>query len=143
MAKEKIRQYSCKRESVKDGRKYIVYVYGEMEELPYLSGIASVLFTPKGRIVRHVSAPVPDYGSEQHSNAREFNMGWALCTPEDIFDEVEAVNIAKRRFSMSPLTTQNGCWLNDDMCQSIVDNEAKYIAEHLDHFIGFFSRNKK
>jgi hypothetical protein len=34
-------------------------------------------------------------------------------------------------------------WLNEDMCNVLVDNEVNYIAEHLEKFEKYFSRKKK
>ena len=140
MSKSRVRKYVAQVEA--DSR--IVFVYGEMTELPYQFGIAQVLMTPKGRIIRGVGKkPIMSVSDDTRGRIREFNMGWCICQKEDAFDFNKAVSIAKRRFSKSPLRTQTGLWLNGDMCRAIIENEAKYIASHLDKFEGYFSNRKK
>lgn len=139
MGKVKIKKYAS--EAYKDGK--TIFVYGEMTELPYHTGFAPVLMTPKGRVIKGINKHfVFSTCDETRGKVRMFNMGWCICQESDEFNEEVAISTCKRRFSKSPLKTQNGMWLNEDMCHILVDNEANYIAEHLEKFEHYFSRKK-
>ena len=140
MGKIKTKKYTSKIE--KGGK--TIFVYGEMTELPYHTGFAHVLMTPKGRVIKGISKNVMFSTCDNtRGKVRTFNMGWSICQESDNFDEEVAISTCKRRFSKSPLKTQNGMWLNEDMCRVLVDNEAKYIAENLEKFEKYFSRKNK
>ena len=134
MGNVKKKAYVGKREV--DGR--TILVYGEMTELPYLMTLTPVAVTPKGHKIREVFEPIIFLKGNDRTKTRYFNMGWAICHEDDEFDIETGIRIATRRFSPNPLETQNGKWLNDDMCEALVANEIKYIEEHLDNFINAF-----
>jgi hypothetical protein len=140
MGKFKTKKYTSKIE--KDSK--TIFVYGEMTELPYHTGFAQVLMTPKGRVIKGIGKNiVVSTCDNTRGKVRTFNMGWCICQESDEFNEELAISTCKRRFSKSPLKTQNGMWLNEDMCNVLVDNEVNYIAEHLEKFEKYFSRKKK
>ena len=119
-----------------NGVSHTVLVYGEVCENNDLTGYAPVTFTRKGRVVKSVGTPcIVDEWSKFHSPLRQFNMGFAICNSSDKFNLVSGIKIAKRRFAKSPLSTQNGSFLNIDMVCSIVDNELDYICQHIEKFM--------
>ena len=120
--------------------KYTIMVYGELEDVKEINGyyIVPVTYNAKNMKPKQVEYDkrmcVPGF-NEYYSRTKRFNMGWAICAEPDIFNYEEGLKICKRRFSRSPMTTQNGRFLTLDMCQAIVSNEAKYISEHIFDFI--------
>lgn len=117
-----------------DGKHHTVLVYGEVSENNLISGFAPVTFTRKGRIVRSVGEPII-VNSEFRSPVKSFNMGFAICNASDTFDVNTGIKVAKKRFAKSPMTTQNGNFLTEDMLKAIVDNELNYILNNIDHFL--------
>lgn len=68
--------------------------------------------------------------------AKTLNMGWAICSEEDEFDEEVGINIAKRRFyQFGGLNTLNRNLLCDDMVLAILQNEVNYIITHIDKYL--------
>lgn len=117
-----------------DGNSHTVLVYGEVSESSLISGFAPVTFTRKARIVRSVGEPII-VNSEFRSPVKSFNMGFAICNASDTFDVNTGIKVAKKRFAKSPMTTQNGNFLTEDMLKAIVDNELNYILNNIDHFL--------
>ena len=117
-----------------DGNSHTVLVYGEVSESSLISGFAPVTFTRKGRIVRSVGEPII-VNNEFRSPVKSFNMGFAICNASDTFDVNTGIKVAKKRFAKSPMTTQNGNFLTEDMLKAIVDNELNYILNNIDHFL--------
>jgi hypothetical protein len=76
-----------------------------------------------------------DSTNVKRSPVKEFNMGFAICMENDEFDLGRGISIAKQRFCKRPMSTQNGRWLNEDMVMSIIENEARYICDHIEKFI--------
>jgi hypothetical protein len=132
-----IKKYHNYKEVVdKNGVSHIVLVYGEVTENEHLYGYAPVTFTRKGRAIKTVGEPVIiDTLNKFRSPLKQFNMGYAICNNTDKFNEEYGIKVAKRRFAKSPLSTQNGTFLNVDMIRSIVDNELDYICENIEHFM--------
>lgn len=122
------------------GHNYTIMVYGELEDVKEINGyyIVPVTYNAKNMKPKQVEYDkrmcVPGF-NEYYSRTKRFNMGWAICAEPDIFNYEEGLKICKRRFSRSPMTTQNGRFLTLDMCQAIVSNEANYISEHIFDFI--------
>lgn len=136
----KDRVISSVKEHVYDGKKYTIMVYGELKDVKEINGfcVIPVTFNGKNKKVRDFDADkrmlVPGF-NEYYSKTKHFNMGWAICVEPDKFDYDKGKTICKRRFSRSPISTQNGRFLTMDMCQAIVDNEVEFIIEHLTDYI--------
>ena len=135
MAKVKTKVYIGKK-TVGDR---VLFVYGEMNEFSVVAALAPVTATPRGHVIKEVFDPIMYIDNPSMSRHRHFNMGWAICQKGDEFDVETGIRIARRRFSNSSLETQNGKWLNDDMCQAIIANELLYMEEHLNKFINAFT----
>lgn len=131
-----IKYYKWKLVVDKNGVGHIVLVYGEVTENDHLCGYAPVTFTRKGRVIKTVGEPVIiDSLNKFRSPLKQFNMGYAICGNRDKFNKEYGIKVAKRRFAKSPLSTQNGTFLNIDMVRGIVDNELDYICKNLEHFM--------
>lgn len=99
--------------------------------------IKKVYTTPGGEIVSASSDwQAPLTFDNQEGIRKEFYMGYSICHPDDVndYDVNIATQLATRRFSR-PLVTYNFTYLNDDMCQLLVDNEADYISNNIDKYI--------
>lgn len=133
MGRYKVKSYT----SIIEDKERTIFVYGEMREFKELIGQSVVSFKPVTlTIIRsYDDAPIMTMDDSMNHKMRVFNMGYAICQKPDVFSKSFGIRIAKRRFTDRPLRTQNGKFLNDDMCQALVDNEAKYIKEHLEKFI--------
>lgn len=111
-----------------DGNLHKVLIYGELTETKRTPGVAMVPVScdRNGNPVKLTGKPMimksPDRG-----RVKTFNFGWAVCHPNDEFDEKTAINLAKRRFSRCGITTQDGRLLSDDMIDAILENELRYI----------------
>ena len=117
-----------------NGASHIVLVYGEVSEDKFISGFAPVTFTRKGRIIKSVGDPII-VNHEFRSPVKTFNMGFAICNSSDTFNINTGIKEAKKRFAQSPMTTQNGNFLTEDMLKAIVDNELNYILNNIDHYL--------
>ena len=62
-------------------------------------------------------------------------MGWAICSPQDTYDEKAGIELCKKRFRKSPLTAKTGLFLTNDMVNAILDNEVNYIKAHWGKFV--------
>jgi hypothetical protein len=128
------------KETVYNNKKYTVMVLGALNEVNEINGfyIVPVTFNGKNNKVRSVEydrrVNVPGY-NEYYARTKTFNMGWAICNSDDVFSEEVGETICRRRFSKSPMKTQNGRFLTKDMCQAIVDNEVDYIINHISEFL--------
>lgn len=118
----------------------IITIYGELDEHDFVDGVMVYPCSVKGK-----SKPIePAYHSvngkfiplyeNSYGRTKEFSLGFAICSPEDDFDQDTAVKICKRRFK-KPIITQNGRMLTPDMIEAIMVNEIKYISEHIELFL--------
>lgn len=119
-------------------KKYTIMVYGTINETKESNGFYVIPVTYKNNKVKKVSfgnnSIIPGF-NQLKGKTKEFNMGWSICSEPDVFDYDKGVEICKRRFSKSPMTTQNGRFLTPDMCQAIVDNEVDFIYRNIDKFL--------
>lgn len=99
--------------------------------------IKKVLTTPGGTIIDES----PEYAApltfdNQHGIRKEFYMGYSICHKEDVDDyNVDtAIKLAETRFTR-PLVTYNFTYLNNDMCEMLVNNEVDYIVNNIDKYI--------
>lgn len=122
------------------GKDYTIMVYGEIKDVKEINGFNVVPVKYNGKTGAFTKLDyenmitIPSIGTF-YSKTKEFNMGWAICVEPDTFNEEQGVKICKRRFSKSPITSQNGRFLTPDMCQAIVDNEVKYIIKNIDFYL--------
>lgn len=100
--------------------------------------IQRVSTTPGGKVLAtYDDIVVPMTFDNQNGIRKEFYMGYSICHTDDIdaYDVNLATKLAERRFSR-PLVTYNFTYLNTDMCEALVNNEADYIANNLEKYIG-------
>lgn len=117
--KERIRPYCTHREYFdKLGHKHTVLVYAEVS----VSKIDVEVF-PYIYVTKQVKA---------------LNMGWSICSEDDVFAKEIGIKLAKKRFykNMGELQTTNKNFLNDDMVNAIIENEVNYIISHPEKYIG-------
>lgn len=118
----------------------IITIYGELDEHDFVDGVMVYPCSIKGKSKPIEPAYHSIYGKFIPSNensygrTKELYLGFAICSPEDDFDQDTAVKICKRRFK-KPITTQNGRMLTPDMIEAIMANEIKYISEHIELFL--------
>lgn len=113
-----------------NGEKHVIYVYGELVKTNHLDGVlvANVKYVNGDkRIVDCTNEEIILNHSKSHADVKEFNFGWAICDPRDAFDEKKAIKICKKRFGRTPLKTQEGKFLTDDMINAILENEIEYL----------------
>lgn len=116
-----------------DGSRHILLLYAELREVETLRGveIRPVEYKRGSKEVTEVLGDVVNVKLDDTFGTRkEFNYGWAVCSATDKYDEEKGIEIAKKRFAKSPLTTQTGTFLTDDMINAILDNEINYIYEN-------------
>lgn len=129
----KVKTYKATKEVTDSrGNVYTILVYGEVTEVKALDGIEvrRVRF-------RHGDNKVVDNGEslfyplgENCSPSKELNFGWAICNPNDAFDENVGIEICKKRFSKSPIKTQDCRFLKEDMVLAILNQTAEYVANN-------------
>lgn len=117
---------------------HIIMVYGELWEDGKIDGLAvfPCKFTRDGKTVLEYEDKNTTslLFSHPYSRTKHFNMGWAICNPEDKFDENVGIELCKKRFRKNDLTTQCGTFLTKDMIYAILANEIIYIKNNLDKF---------
>ena len=121
---------------VGNGRIVTILVYGELWETETVDGIyvQRVGLSRDGkRIIESGNGSVGVLGSP-YSKTKYFNMGWAICSPDDEYNEEIGIKIAKSRFLKSPLSTQSGTFLTNDMIDAILDNEIRFIQNNINKF---------
>lgn len=100
--------------------------------------IKRVLTTPGGKVLNESNETIIPFTFDNQDGIRkEFYMGYSICHKDDVDDyDVEvASKLAERRFSR-PLVTYNFTYLNNDMCELLVNNEADYIANNIEKYLG-------
>ena len=71
-------------------------------------------------------------------NCKSFQMGYAICAPDDKFSKEEGKKIALSRAKKKPigvLGTLNFTMLNADQCQALIMAEAMHITKNIDSYI--------
>lgn len=99
--------------------------------------IQRVNTTPGGKVlVESDEMIVPLTFDNQEGIRKEFYMGYSICHKDDVddYDVNIATKLAERRFSR-PLVSYNFTYLNADMCEVLVNNEADYIAKNIDKYL--------
>ena len=86
-----------------------------------------------------------DSGSEQgvlmfkvKNKIRKFTMAYAICHPDDEFNEEIGIRLAKRRIETDPIGTvesYNVTMLNDDQNEMMVLTELAHIIKNIDKYI--------
>jgi len=116
---------------------HIILVYGELWEEGYVDGIVirRAKFSKDGRKVMDESVTSEDILlNRPYTRTRYFNMGWAICTPDDKYNEQYGIELCKRRFRKSPLKTETGLFLTKDMVHALLRNEIHYIENNWKKF---------
>ena len=131
----KIKTYSVTKDVADSmGRIYKIFVYGEVTEENALEGVEIRRVNYQHRSGKVVSAN--DKGAfilplgDNCSPVKKLNFGYAICAPEDGFDENKGIAVARKRFSKAPLTTQDCRFLKKDMVEAILNQTAEYVATH-------------
>lgn len=117
---------------------YTILVYGELWEEGYVDGIIlkRARFSKDGQKVMDESKNVESILlNRPYTRTRYFNMGWAICSPDDKFNENYGIELCKRRFRKSPLKTETGLFLTKDMVYAIIRNEIEYIKRNWRNFV--------
>ena len=66
------------------------------------------------------------------------NIGYSICSHEDVFNEDIGISIAKERAETEPISivSSRGKYdLSNDTIMDILDNKVKYIIENIEKFI--------
>ena len=116
---------------------HTILVYGELWEEGYVDGIVikRAKFSKDGRKVMDESVSSEEILlNRPYTRTRYFNMGWAICTPDDKYDEQYGIELCKRRFRKSPLKTETGLFLTKDMVHALLRNEIHYIENNWKKF---------
>lgn len=133
---DKIKTFSkTKTFTDENGGRHILLIYGELREVETLRGVVvtPVEYTRGSHIVVN---PVGDEDAvyvktdPTWGTRKEFNFGWSVCSAGDKYDEATGIKIAKTRFAKSPLSTQTGTMLTDDMINAILENEIEFIYKN-------------
>lgn len=68
---------------------------------------------------------------------RTFDVVYAICNPDDTFDEITLTRIINRRLKKKDfhLHLETPQYFGSELCNMIVDNEASYIIRHIEDFI--------
>ena len=136
----KFKTFKSIKETKHNGHKYTVLVYGEVNEVNEMTGFYTVPVVFNSKTNKPIAIDydrrfiTPSY-KQFYGKTKVFNMGWAICSESDTFDLETGIKICRRRFNRSPITTQNGRFLTPDMCLAIVENEAKYVVNHIEMFL--------
>ena len=112
---------------------HTIMVYGELWEEGYIDGvvITRAKFSKDGKRVMDASTTSEDILlNRPYTRTRYFNMGWAICSPDDKFDKSVGIELCKKRFRKSPLRTETGLFLTKDMVMALIRNEIRYIKIH-------------
>ena len=113
----------------KKGLEHQILVYGELTTEDALRGVrvSDVLYNRhNGQVSKVLDSKVVKTG-KSYGATKTLNFGWAICHPNDKFDTAKAVELCKKRFSKSGISTQDCRFLTDDMVHSILKNELQYI----------------
>ena len=119
----KVKSYSVTR-PVKDndGNVYTIFVYGEVTEEKLLDGIevrrVKYNHWTGERATSEDNFTIYPLG-DNCSPTKTFNYGYAICSPEDEFDEKIGIEVARRRFSKSPIRTQDCRFLKKGMVHPV------------------------
>ena len=136
--KKKTKTYFRKRSVTFYGKQYLVQVYGELFEDGSVNGLCvlPVHLTRDGKQILGTDIRNSSLFTlgRPYARTKSFNMGWAILTPEDTFDEKVGIELCKKRFSVSPIYTQSGNFLTDDMINAIMENELNFIAKNFHKF---------
>ena len=136
--KKKTKTYFRKRSVTFYGKQYLVQVYGELFEDGSVNGLCvlPVHLTRDGKQILGTDIRNSSLFTlgRPYARTKSFNMGWAILTPEDTFDEKVGIELCKKRFSVSPIYTQSGNFLTDDMIIAIMENELNFIAKNFHKF---------
>ena len=142
----KIKTYSVTKDVAdKNGNIYKIFVYGEVVEDNALEGVEVRRVSYQHGSKKVVSDSTEDSIilplGDNCSPVKKLNFGFAICAPEDEFNEEKGIEIARKRFSKSPITTQDCRFLKKDMVEAILNQTAEYVAEH--ELKNFFDRREK
>ena len=70
---------------------------------------------------------------------RRFTVAYAICSPEDEFDEQKGIEIAKKRIEkgddIGTVMTNNVTMLTEDLCYYELLGKISYIAKNIDKYI--------
>lgn len=131
--KKSLKTYSIKEEY----NGHTILIYGERWEEGYIDGIVikrARFSKDGGRLMDKGISSENILLKRPYTRTRYFNMGWAICNPNDKFDFQTGVDICKKRFRKSPMETETGLFLTNDMIHAILKNEVDFIKKNWDKF---------
>ncbi len=131
--KKSLKTYSIKEEY----NGHTILIYGERWEEGYIDGIVikRARFSKDGeRLMDKGISSENILLKRPYTRTRYFNMGWAICNPNDKFDFQTGVDICKKRFRKSPMETETGLFLTNDMIHAILKNEVDFIKKNWGKF---------
>ena len=130
----KIKTYSVTKDVTDSmGRIYKIFVYGEVTEENALDGVELCRVRYQhgsGEVVAREKEKLILPLGDNCSPTKKLNFGYAICAPEDDFNEEKGIEVAKKRFSRAPITTQDCRFLKKDMVEAILNQTAEYVATH-------------
>ena len=136
--KKKFRTYQLV-ETLKNG--YTVVVYGELWEDGKIDGVAvfPCKFTRDGKTVMEydMKNSTSLWLKKPYARTKHFNMGWAICSPNDEFDLEKGIELCKKRFQKHDMATQCGKFLTESMIYAILGNEIRYIENHWKKYVKY------
>lgn len=116
-----------------------ILIYGERWEDEFIDGIK--LFRAKYSRDGRSIVDLDIFGNDTdilltrpYTRTRYFNMGWAICSEDDSYNLETGIEICKKRFRKSPLKSESGLFLTNDMVEALLLNEVNYIIGHWDKF---------
>ena len=135
----KVEEFYKTKDTFFRGRTYRVMVYGELTKTNKRDGVimCRVTTSKDGRNIETFEKENRLILNGDKKRTKSFNMGYAICSPEDEFDVDKGKKICKGRFTKYPITTQNGSFLTHDMVNAIVANEVEYIIKNIENFVRY------
>lgn len=124
--------YSSYGEAIdKNGERHVVTVVGEFKRFKEKRVKDTTITLEDGK-----EAVVLEQISRKK---RTFKMAYAICHPEDEFNQEIGEKIAKRRLKQGEIigtvSTFDVTMLNDDQCELMVFGETCHIINQIDHYL--------
>lgn len=131
---ERIKTYVCEK----------TITNGEITRNVVVVGIMKEKNTNKYHIKRNTclknskNGTIADVIYKNRVREKVFKIGYAICNTEDSYDKNVGIKIAKSRARKSPvgvISTTSFSMLQDDQCNALIENEAKFIEANIEKYI--------
>ena len=119
-----------------DNKKHTITVVGKWEQKYIKEEIKEDVPVEiyEGRFVRG------ELSFKKRTLERKFTVAYAICSPEDEFNEEKGIEIAKSRIEkgrdIGSIMTNNVTMLTEDLCYYELLGKISYIAKNIDKYIG-------